>query len=213
MRVRFLSGEPNRFKADIEKTIETIKDREREYCFMMFFEQQFDKMEKTGMRAEPALGWSATFMKEGMALMLLMLYEGTDLPEGMCAMRDRVMLSSRFSACDLYCGTYVSDYKSDMEEFFAIFDSWKSTVELSDQEREKWLEKIALWMSKRTEAITLKGRTKYYGECASYIAAIGEVRQSRGDIGAKSRIMEQYRREYPRHRSLHAELRRFGMKM
>ena len=36
---------------------------------MMFFEQQFDKMEKTGMSVKENLGWSSTFMKEGLAFL------------------------------------------------------------------------------------------------------------------------------------------------
>jgi hypothetical protein len=54
-------------------------------------------------------------------------------------------------------------------------------------------------------------RRNYYAECASYIAAIGEVQQSRGEANAKARIMEEYRQEYSRRRAFLAELRNFGM--
>jgi hypothetical protein len=233
MRIRFMSGDPKRYTEQIRKTIDNVfaksnqehiryeygmkQERENtihtvEYCIMMFFEKQFDRMEETGMKADKALGWSSTFMKEGMALMLLLLFEGTILPEGLCAMRQRVLSAGKFSAQDFYRGTDRSNYKSDREEFQAIFDVWKATVVLPEAERKVWLDKIASWMSKRTQAIMENNRRNYYAECASYIAAIGEVRQSLGDANAKARIMEEYRQEYSRRRAFHAELRNFGMK-
>jgi hypothetical protein len=164
------------------------------------------------VKVDKALGWSSTFMKEGMALMLLLLFDGTTLPEGLCALRQRVILSGKFLARDFYRGTDRYDYKSDQEEFQKIFDVWKATVVLPEAERKAWLGKIESWMSKRTQAIMENNRRNYYMECASYIAAIGEVQQSLGDTNAKARIMEKYRQEYSRRRNFHAQLRNFGMK-
>jgi hypothetical protein len=168
-------------------------------------------MKEKGMKSDKALGWSSTFMKEGMAFMLLLLFEGSTLPEGLCEMRQRVMSAGNFSARDFYRGTDKSDYKSDREEFQAIFDAWKATVVLPEAERKVWLGKIVSWMSKRTQAIMENNTRNYYAECASYIAAIGEVQQSRGEANAKAIIMEEYRQEYSRRRAFHAELRNFGM--
>ena len=55
-------------------------------------------------------------------------------------------------------------------------------------------------------------RRTYYGECAAFIAALGEVKESRGLNRAKMQIMEQYKKEYSRKRAFHQELRYYGMK-
>ena len=55
-------------------------------------------------------------------------------------------------------------------------------------------------------------RRNYYEECAAFVAALGEVLESRGKQGAKNALMEKYRMEYNRRRAFHEELRRYGMK-
>ena len=57
-----------------------------------------------------------------------------------------------------------------------------------------------------------RNKRKYYGECAKYIAAFGEVNESLGRTGVKAQIMERYKVEYSRRRAFHDELRSFGMR-
>ena len=55
-----------------------------------------------------------------------------------------------------------------------------------------------------------ENRRNYYGECAAYIAALGEVRESLGEAGAKQRIMTDYKEKYSRRNAFRAELRGYG---
>lgn len=59
--------------------------------------------------------------------------------------------------------------------------------------------------------IMKNNRRNYYGECAAFIAAFGEVLESLGKPNAKASIMNQYRSEYARRSSFHRELRAYGM--
>ena len=68
------------------------------------------------------------------------------------------------------------------------------------------------WISLRVEAIMTANRRNYYGECAAFVAALGEVLESRGKKGAKNALMEEFRMEYNRRRAFHDELRRYGMR-
>lgn len=54
-------------------------------------------------------------------------------------------------------------------------------------------------------------RRNYYGESASYLAASGEVLESRGRQGVKQRILLEYKKLYSRRRAFHVELRKYGM--
>lgn len=47
-----------------------------------------------------------------------------------------------------------------------------------------------------------------YGECA----ALGEVLESRGNIGKKQTLFEEYRAEYSRRTAFHSELTAFGFR-
>ena len=50
----------------------------------------------------------------------------------------------------------------------------------------------------------------YYGECAAYIAALGEVYESLGDKGGKQRLMTSYKDKYTRRSAFRAEMKGYG---
>lgn len=60
---------------------------------------------------------------------------------------------------------------------------------------------------KRTEVILKNGRRN--GECACWIAALGEIQEEQGQEGAKEALLGRFRRRYPRHSAFHRELRLF----
>ncbi len=184
-----------------------------EYCCILFFEKDFDNMEKTNMLIEKNLGWSATFMKEGMALLMLLLYQGESNSVGMKSMLYWAIRACGFSKESLYFGTTETNDKTDTDIFCEIFDKWKDNVTLSNSEVKKWMNKIETWICRRVSGIMEANKRNYYRECAEFIAALGEVKESIGEKGAKAKIMEQYRTEYSRRRAFHQELRNCGMKM
>lgn len=53
-------------------------------------------------------------------------------------------------------------------------------------------------------------RRNYYGECAAYIAALGEVQESLGEAGAKQRLMTSYKDKYFRRSAFREEMRNYG---
>ena len=182
-----------------------------EYCTILFFEQELDSMVKIGMSIKENLGWSSTFMKEGMALLMLLLYQGVSYTVGMKSMLCRAIQACGFSKESLYFGTDEKDDKEDSEVFCKIFEKWKDSVTLSDSEINKWIGKVEIWIHRRVSGIMDANKRNYYGECAEFIAAFGEMKESLGIPGAKARIMENYKVEYSRRRAFHEELRRYGM--
>lgn len=72
------------------------------------------------------------------------------------------------------------------------------------------IKKITALLEKRTEGIMEANRRNYYGECAAYIAALGEVRESWGEDGAKQRLMTSYRDKYPRRSAFREEMSNYG---
>lgn len=179
---------------------------------MLFFDEQFDQLLTIGMDEKKALGWSATFMKDGLALILLLLYKGMKLPEGLNAMLGRAVSACGFNTAEYYRGTGNCIKLNDSDMFWNLFSQWKANVLISEAETKIWLDRIDKWILLRVTGIMENNRRNYYGECASYIAAFGEVQESIGIPFAKSHIMEKYRSEYSRRRAFHQELRDYGMK-
>jgi hypothetical protein len=178
---------------------------------MLFFDEEFGKVHTMVMDEKNALGWSATFMKQGLALMLLLFYEGAELPAGLRAMSRRAALECGFKTAEYIKGTGLSIEMDDDALFWDLFSQWKNNVQIAEGETEQWLSRIDQWIALRVEGIMNNNRRDYYGECASYIAGLGEVWESLGIQSAKARIMEKYKSAYSRRTAFHKALRTYGM--
>lgn len=232
LRIRLLSGDwmvyQQEINAVIEKVYKATSQRENrnlyheqferenylhknEYCTLLFFEGQFEKMHTVGMNEKEGLGWSMTFMKQGLALMMLLLFSGEELPAGLKSMESIAYSACGFSAEEYYKGTIETNRESDKVLFSKLYGHWKKEISLSENEISLWLDRIEKWIELRVRGIMEKNRRNYYGECAAFIAAFGEVRESLGKPNAKASIMNQYRSEYARRSAFHRELRAYGM--
>lgn len=100
--------------------------------------------------------------------------------------------------------------KTETDLFMDIFLKWKSIVRMEPGVREYAIGKITKLLEKRTEGIMNANRRRYYGECAAYIAALGEVQESLGDTGAKQRLMTSYKDKYSRRSAFRAEMKEYG---
>ena len=205
------SDKPARY--DYEALQSDNKLYETPYYFILFFEGNIKTVIRDGMSMEKPLGWSSTFMKEGLSLLLLLLYEGTgELSKGLQVMLSRVVSASKFDVVSFCIGEYRNRDMGKTELFWSLFSEWKDSWRLSKEDAEEWLRFSEQLIAKRTAGIMEANRRNYYGECAAFIAALGEVNESRGLNRAKSLIMEQYKKEYSRRRAFHQELRYYGMK-
>ena len=177
---------------------------------LRFLDGQFADVLAKGLNKTKALGWSGTFMKQGIALYLLYLYEGRQKGKGIAAMALAVKSAMGFSA-EAYLRGIGEDKSADENAlFYEVFLKWKSAVQMEPSVRTSAIEKIAGLLEKRVEGIMDANRRNYYGECAAYIAALGEVRESMGETGAKQRLMTSYKDAYPRRSAFREEMRKYG---
>ena len=185
---------------------------ERRTCgSLLFFDGKFRQVIETCMDDKYALGWTGTFMKEGMALFFLYLYDGEELPEGCHEMLRKYVSSVEFRAEAYLNGTGRGTKEDDQTFFWERFRKWRTNIHASEEEIEAILERLEKWTRMRVEGIMEKSHRNYYGECAAFAAALGEVRESRGELWAKAKVMEEYRSQYSRRTAFHQELRAYGM--
>jgi hypothetical protein len=136
-----------------------------------------------------------TRMKQGIALFLTAMYNGTNKPQGI----SRMFINAKNAV------GYI-----DEKKFNSYYSVWKEMTPMDEKLKLKAIQKIEKKIEMRTEGIMNGNKRNYYGECASFIAACGEVRESWGDIGAKQRIMTEYKNKYNRRSAFRAELQAYG---
>lgn len=199
--------------ADKEKSWYTPE--RKTYLSLLFFSGRPLQMVEEGMGEDRALGWSSTFMKEGMALLFLYLYEGETLLAGCREMCRRYVAAIGFRREDYQKGTHQeigpADGQTDALFFWERFVSWRRQApSISEADAGLLIKKLEDWVQKRVDKIMEKSRRNYYGECAAFIAALGEVEESWGQRGGKAALMESYRGRYSRRRAFHQEMRAYG---
>ncbi len=177
---------------------------------LRFLDGQFADVLDQGLNQSQALGWTGTFMKQGIALYLLYLYEGQWHGKGMAAMAEIVKSAMKFSSEEYRKGVCGSEETGENELFCQLFLKWKSMAQMESDMRERAVKRITALLEKRTAGIMDANRRNYYGECAAYIAALGEVLESMGEMNAKQRLMTSYKDKYSRRSAFREELRRYG---
>lgn len=179
---------------------------------LAFFGGEFQYVKEHAMGVKDALGWSLTFMKCGLAAFLLLLLEGEKLRSGCREMCRKVVSSVGFEKEDYEHGISRHIPEESQEWFWKCFCHWKDRVSITEEEKQQYREWVEGLVTKRLNGIMEGNYRKYYGECAGYIAALGEVRESRGENGDKQNAMAEYKALYSRRTAFHKELRAFGMK-
>lgn len=185
---------------------------DRTYYMLAFLNGDFDTVMNDGMAEKEPLGWSYTFMKCGVAAFLLYLYQGKDMQAG-CRYMCGILVQTISFTVEKYSQGLDQPLKSnDMLLFWECFCKWKAMTPMPETLQEELLQRLENWIQMRIEDIMDGSHRKYYGECAAFIAGLGEVRQSRGELNAKSKMMESFKKAYSRRSAFHKELREFGMK-
>ena len=131
---------------------------------------------------------------------------------GKAASVSKAMDGCSFDRAEYCMGMNAIEEVEAKELFEDCFGQWKESVTVDELQCDAWIKRLERWISLRVSAIMAANRRNYYGECAAYIAAFGEMLQSRGTADAKESVMQRYRKEYSRRRAFHEELREYGMK-
>ena len=177
---------------------------------LRFLSGQFADVLAKGLNKSEALGWTGSFMKQGIALYLLYLYEGQWSGKGIAAMVGMAKSAMKFSPEEYRKGVCGFEDTDESDLFCQVFLKWKSMAPMKSDIRDRALKSITALLEKRTAGIMDANRRNYYGECAAYIAALGEVLESTGEMGAKQRLMTSYKDKYPRRSTFREEMRNYG---
>lgn len=192
---------------------------------LAFLGGEFDYVRERAMNATNSLGWSASFMKCGLAAFLLLLTEDGSLQQdtaqqggelktmkpGAREMLRRIVAAAGFDKSEYEKGTLRLIEESNEGWFLTCWNHWKRTVPLSREQREALLGWAEGLVTKRVQGIMEGNHRNYYGECAAYIAALGEAREAGGEPNGKQATMAKYMEAYNRRSAFRQEMRGYGM--
>lgn len=181
------------------------------YFVILFFEEDFDTIFKHGMNNESTSNYFSNCIEEGIILLLMFLYKGEKLSNGLDFMVTVAAGTFDFTAKDYFNGTGIHLDKNDEELFWDLFCKWKNEVDIPEETAAQWLKQIERFVSKKVSTTMEFNKRHSYGECAAYIAALGEVKESFGIQNAKANLMNSYKKEYSRRRAFLQELKNYGM--
>ncbi|MFI3213768.1 MAG: hypothetical protein R3Y24_10535 [Eubacteriales bacterium] len=186
-----------------------------QYQTLCFYMGDFKATKAATKNPTESLGWSGKFVRKGVNLFLLYLYEET-LPTKAAAAIARTL---EFT-CD--SGNYYNlsfenkiieeSNKHKVSIFWNYFQRWKQYFPMEQKEKEsylKWVEKI---VHSRANAIVGGKFRNHYASVAILLAMVAEIKVQMGENGAKNHIFAMYKKNYPRHSAFQAVMREyFGM--
>ena len=149
-------------------------------------------------------------MKQGIALFLLYLHKGSWDSKGIRAMSEIAIRQIGFSIQIYQNGLQKLEAKDETELFKNLLLRWKEMTPMEPETQDKALKKIETLLEKRIAGIMDANRRNYYGECAAFLAALGETKESLGEIHAKQNLMTNYKNKYPRRSSFRSAMKEYG---
>ena len=187
---------------------------------LRFLNGDFDFVMNQCRQIKVSLGWSSTFMKCGISLLLLLLLKDDDLKQGCKKLAEAVRCYMNFDAETYFKGTgHAREYgknrtvfPNEQKIFWQCFRQWKTEFSVTDEQAALYLADLETIIDKRVRAIISGQHRAHYGSVAVLAAALGEVKESRGEASAKEAVLRKYWEAFPRHSAFHAELRENGMK-
>ena len=177
-----------------------------------FLDGDFQAVLSEGMNVSSPLGWSSTFMKRGITLFLLYLYRGERLESGLRYLCGKMTADMPFSWTEYAKGLTRPVTESNEELFWERFRVWRESVPMPDEFQNRMIQRLTELLELRVQGIMDANRRKYYDECAGFAAALGEVKESRGERDGKQMELLSWKAKYSRRTAFHQELRAFGMK-
>lgn len=123
----------------------------------------------------------------------------------------RIVAAAGFDKSEYEKGTLRLIEESNEGWFLTCWNHWKRTVPLSREQREALLEWAEGLVTKRVQGIMEGNHRNYYGECAAYIAALGEAREAGGEPNGKQATMAKYMEAYNRRSAFRQVMRGYGM--
>lgn len=173
------------------------KVEEREYITIQFLAQNFYAVLEKCNRQKEALGWTGDYISTGVPLLLFLIYKGGVYPPGIQAILGEIQSNIQ----------YKNKYNEPSFEY--AVKVWKEQVKLDADMEKAILKYLQKTIDARVEAIVSGGHRGSYNKAARLAAALGEAEESCGILQGKTRRIQKYLAQFPRHRAFKSEMQEY----
>lgn len=194
--------------------IELHQNQIDDYQFheLCFYTGDFEEVRKASGNPKGSLGWSSSFIRHGIKLFLLYLYENPLPSKAAAVIADNIGFSDDVEQDKTlqFESEILKECRRDKTSlFWNYFRRWKQCFPIEEDERRKylaWVEKIVFC---RADAIVSGQHRNHYWTSAVLLAMVAEIQEQMGVPDAKREIYMQYKGKFPRHTSFQAEMKKY----
>lgn len=182
------------------------------YNELSFYTGNFKAVKAASKNPEGSLGWSSCFVGEGICLFLLYLFEDALPSKAASSVADTIGFSDKtVQDEEIEFEKKIADESSRMKTsiFWNYFQRWKQYFPMEADEKKQYLAWAENIVHSRAEAIVSGQHRRQYGDVAVLLAMVAEIKEQRGETGAKKEIFAVYKRKFPRHSSFQAEMKNY----
>lgn len=186
------------------------------YHELCFYTGDFEAARHASKDPQGSLGWSSSFIRQGIRLFLLYLYEKPRPSMAAAAVAQNVGFEKDSDQSCVMAFESAIEEESRIEKtsvFWNYFRRWKQHFQMDAAERRRylaWAEKI---VCSRADAIVGGQHRGHYEDVAILLAMTAEIKQDMGMQDAMQEMYAQYKKKFPRHSSFQGAMKRyFGIK-
>ena len=183
------------------------------YYSLLFLGREFERVFKF---RENTTGNNCSIVSAKCALSLLLIYfyDGADMMPGIRAMCLKAVENIDFKPDKYFFLNIEKPENIKPEELlFECIRKWKQYANSEYDYKEECIKYIGKEIHTNTANVLKQQARSFYGDCASYIAAFGEVNDSLGNNSSgKDMLVDQYLKEFPRYSAFRRELQYFTAK-
>lgn len=183
-----------------------------EYDSLLFYTGDFAKVKKLSKNPTSSLGWSSSFIRTGIRLFLIYLYEDPLPSKAASSIANYVGFpdtNNQKNQMEFEKKILEECRKHNVSEFWNYFQRWKRHFPMEEAKRKRYLAWAEEIVYSRADAIVSGQHRNHYGEVASLLAMVGEIKESMGVRGARREIFTLYKKKFPRHSSFQGEMKTY----
>lgn len=182
------------------------------YYELCFYTGEFELAKNASRNPQGSLGWSSCFIKYGIRLFLLYLYEKELPSKAAAAIAQSIGFDDETDQC--YVLHFEKEFvvesrKNKTSLFWTYFKRWKQYFPMEIEERKKYLEWAEKIVYSRADAIVSGQHRGQYRDVAALLAITAEIKENMGTNNARNEIFALYKKKFPRHSSFQGEMKAY----
>ncbi len=180
------------------------------YHELCFYTGDFEVAKNASRNPQGSLGWSSCFIRHGIQLFLLYLYEKKLPSKAAAQIAQSIGFDDEIGKLLYFENALAEESRNNKTSlFWTYFQRWKQYFPMDVENRKKylvWAEKI---VCNRADAIVSGQHRGQYRDVAVLLAMTAEIKQDMGIENAMYEMFTEYKKKFPKHSSFQSEMKHY----